>query len=80
MGDFDRMQRGDAFKLPPLKAAKVVRLQPGDVLVLVCEDQITKEQAALLTEYGEQAFPGHKVVVLSGGLDIKLIRPERARG
>jgi hypothetical protein len=54
--------------------AKVLQLEPGDAIALVCADVVSVEQAKLLREQGEAAFPGHTVVVLSGGVDVAIVR------
>lgn len=57
-----------------LVQAKILRLEPGDIIALRYEDDLPAEQARRLKEYGEAAFPGHSVVVLTGGVDLVVVR------
>jgi len=59
-----------------VEMAKVVHLQPGDTIALMCNRKITKEQAELLVAYAESEWPGHHVVVMPPEIDIAVVRPE----
>ena len=54
--------------------AKILRLEPGDIIALRFDRELTAEQARLLQEQGRLAFPGHHVAVLTGGVDLVVVR------
>jgi hypothetical protein len=58
----------------PLVEAKILRLEPGDIIALRVADELSPDQAKLLQEAGKAAFPGHDVAVLSGGIDLVVVR------
>lgn len=57
--------------------AKVLRLQPGDVVALIATRPMTYDQALGIRERWEAQFPDHPVVVLDG-FDIAVVRREDA--
>lgn len=57
-----------------LKEMAVLRLEPGDVLVLTTEDRITDADADALYARMCETFPGHKVALLEG-LQLAVARP-----
>ncbi len=57
-----------------IQAMGVLTDQPGDVVVLKTDHYLNREQTAFLTEYGEKHLPGVKIMVLTGGLDIGVVR------
>jgi hypothetical protein len=58
----------------PIVEAKILRVEPGDIIALRLSEEISVEQAQRSREYGEAAFPGHTVAVLSGGIDLVVVR------
>lgn len=64
----------DALDDMPVVEAKILRLEPGDMIALRTVDELSSEQARLLKEQAEIAFPGHVVAVLAGGIDIVVVR------
>jgi hypothetical protein len=57
-----------------LKEMAVLRLEPGDVLVLTTEGTVTDAEADKLYVRMQAAFPGHKVALLEG-LKLAVARP-----
>lgn len=57
-----------------LEHLQVLRLEPGDIIVLACPQDISAEQAARLKIQLEELAPGHRPVILSGGATIGAIR------
>lgn len=62
----------------PIEKVSVLRLQPGDYLVLRTDNYMTQEAVACLQESAEAAFPEAKgrVRVIDGGLAAEVLRPE----
>ena len=48
-------------------------LQPGDLIVFRCEDAIRPEFEVFLRKMGRRLFPGHEVIVLSGGVELQVV-------
>lgn len=61
-----------------LEAVKVIPLRPGDVIVGKVPAHMTAEQSAHLRELFAGVFEGHRCVILSGGIDIEVVRREDA--
>lgn len=59
-----------------LESATVLRLQPGDTIVFRTPDHLTEQQYRDIHDRTTSQFPGHKVAVLEGGLEIGIIRPD----
>lgn len=57
-----------------LKEMSVLRLEPGDILVLTTEGTVTDAEADNLYGRMQVAFPGHKVALLEG-LKLAVARP-----
>lgn len=55
---------GDLQRLSP---------QPGDMFVITTEQRISQEQRHAIVATWASAMPGHKVLVLDGGLKIGVI-------
>jgi hypothetical protein len=49
-----------------------VKIRPGDVLVVTCDERISWEVARHLREVIQDKFPGHEVMVLGGGLKLAI--------
>lgn len=66
------------MKLPDeIQEVRVLRLQPGDTLVLRSDQHLTPEVAARMQEQLKAAAPeGVKCVVLDSGLGVEVIRAE----
>lgn len=60
--------------LPAVKSAEVLRLNPEDTLVITTKDDLDVEDEARLFRTFQQYFPNQRVLVLSHGLDVKVVR------
>lgn len=61
-------------------SVKVANLQSGDVLVIKCQQVMSKRAVGALMQRMEVLLPeGVKAVVLDGGLDVEVLRPERGQ-
>ena len=65
---------GGAVALPAVKTIETLRLEPNDALVLTCEGAISSETAARLRAIVQEHFPGRQCLVLSEGLELKVIK------
>lgn len=70
----------DADDVLPLEHVRVLRLEPGDTLVLAYPDHLTVEMAEHLKEKLQREFPGHKAIVLDGGASFDVLRAEQSDG
>lgn len=59
-----------------LESVKMMRLQPGDTIVVESGVHLTADQAAKLRSQAEEQFPGYHVVVLTGGATLSVVHPE----
>ena len=59
-----------------LPEVRILRLQPGDVLVLQCEKFLDREEAHYITQQLAARFPGHEAIVLDGGVTLDIARRE----
>lgn len=79
-----RISRGAPTRLKNTTAeVKVLRIQPGDVLIARVPGPITTVVAEHLRDQVAREFPGHKCLVLSEGLELDVARekaPEVAGG
>jgi serine phosphatase RsbU (regulator of sigma subunit) len=55
-------------------------LNPGDIVVLSTDLLLDKDQCTALRDRGQEHFPDHKVVVLSAGIKLGVIRAEDQDG
>lgn len=58
---------------------KMVRLQPGDVVVCRVGHHLTDEEFDDLRERLREGFSGYKIAVLEGGMSIEVLRAEVPR-
>jgi hypothetical protein len=63
----------------PLPEVKVLRLQPGDVLVAKVDPDTRPEALEQLRKRLELEFPGQKILVCSG-VELEVARPEQFDG
>ena len=72
------MNRRDAIRavmaMPAVTSIAVAKVEPDDVIVLECEDSITPEYGQMLKKQALEVWPGRKIVVLSGGLKLRIAR------
>ena len=60
-------------------SVKVLRPEPGDVVVLEARQPITMDEAAMIRQRWEEHFPETRVAVLSGSLRLGgVVRQEEA--
>lgn len=69
----DKMEDGNIRWLGDVQR---LALKPDDIIVLTAEGHISSEVAKRIKEYAEQALPGRKILVLSGGMKIGVLSPE----
>jgi hypothetical protein len=71
------MERRDVLKallaLPAVKNVAVADIKPNDIIVLEA-DTLTLEQVEMIRKQAAIVWPGRKVLVLSGGLRMKIAR------
>lgn len=60
------------------EAVKVIPLRETDVLVLTTPRAISKAQEEMVVEVVREITGHHLVLVLAGGMDAQVMRPERA--
>lgn len=58
-----------------LRHLRVLRLEPGDVLVYRFQGRMDRAFVAGVQEQLEQAFPGTRAVVIDSGADLGVVRP-----
>lgn len=59
-----------------LEAVKVIPLRPGDVILAKVPSPIADSTADRIRQGLADVFVGHRIVVLSGGVDIEVVRRE----
>jgi hypothetical protein len=64
-----------ATVLPPISAVEVLRLDPGDIIAVHVETQITAEQAQQI-KFQVESITRHEVIVLAGGMHLTVIEPD----
>jgi hypothetical protein len=55
---------------------RILRLQPGDALVLRFVREISAERARRIKTLMSDQFPGNKILVLSGEVELTVLREE----
>lgn len=53
-------------------------LAPDDVILLRCSRDMSEVEAKKVKTYMEGVFPGHRALVLTGGLTLDIVSPEDA--
>lgn len=59
------------------ESVAVARLRPGDVVLFRSSERLHAEGRARVVEILEAVFPDNESIVLEGGQDIAVLRPER---
>lgn len=59
-----------------LEHAKALRIEPGDTVVIRLALAVSELEARNIKLTAEQAFPGHKVVVLAHGMELGVLRKD----
>ncbi len=62
--------------LSVFETAAVVSLKPGDVLLFRCHQNLTDEARAKAAAVLDDVFAGHECMILDGGQDIAVLRPQ----
>lgn len=62
--------------LSVFESAAVVSLRPGDVVLFRCPQVLRAKQRDSVVDMLNEVFPGHESVILDGGQDIAVLRPE----
>ena len=62
--------------LSVFESAKIVNLRPGDVLLFRCAQHLTAAQRERATAVLNGVFPDHETMILDGGQEIAVLRPE----
>ena len=58
------------------ESVRILRLQPGDVLVVRLDADITRQQAHDIRQELKPKFPDNEVLVLGRGVDVEIFRAE----
>jgi len=59
-----------------LPEVRILRLQPGDTLLLTAEHQVTEAELDAIGKNLAERFPGHPVVLLDNGLSLDILRKD----
>ena len=59
-----------------IESCTVVRLRPGDIVLFRIPTPLRLEERARVCAMLEEVFPAHESIVLDGGQDIAVLRPE----
>lgn len=62
--------------LERIEEIRVVRLRPGDVVVARSAVALDQEDSREIAEALKSLFPDNKCILLAGGIDIEVVRPE----
>lgn len=57
-----------------IEALKVLKTEPGDVVVIRCKQHLTAENAEHLLGVAKSVIKNNKVAILDGGMDIEVLR------
>jgi hypothetical protein len=63
-----------------LEHLQVLRIEPGDVLVMKIPGCLSVAQHERLHAAFEEVFPGYKAIVIEDGADLGVVRQEHADG
>lgn len=73
-------REGDRPMAPPsdvgFESVRVMRLQPGDVIVVEVDYPVSLEHQAEFKARLDRVFPGHKAIVLDNGARLTVARPD----
>lgn len=64
------------FQAVQFESAKVLRLQPGDVVVLRVGHDLGEHENHEFVERMQLLFPDHKIVVLGPGTELQVFRKD----
>lgn len=57
-------------------SVKVASLRPGDVVLFRCQNRLSAAARAQIVDLLNEVFPDHESVILEGGQDVAVLRPE----
>ena len=57
-----------------IKEVRLLRPEPGDVIILMAPEQLAREQVEEIRDHAEAFFAGHQVVVLKNGMSLEIVR------
>lgn len=63
-------------QLDTFEHVQVLRLEPGDTLVLKVPRELTAEQADDVRQQLEARFPGYPALVMSGDMDLSVVEQQ----
>jgi hypothetical protein len=76
-GDFDFVFRHPPAPTPITGAPEYqiarLKLEPGDVVVLKAEQQLSEHNVRMIEQAAERCFPNHRVMVLAEGLELVIL-------
>ena len=64
--------------LPEVERLQAVTVQSDDVIVVTVPADTTAEEAARVQAVVATKFPGHKVIVVTAGIEVLTMRPDGA--
>ena len=59
---------------PEFESVRILRLEPGDEIVLTLRDRATHAHVDDIRKRVEERWPNHKVTVLAEGIDMAVVR------
>jgi hypothetical protein len=66
----------EPYSEPGFESVRVMRLQPGDALVIEVDYPVDEKTKHLFLRRLEHTFPGHKAIVLDNGARLSITRPD----
>jgi hypothetical protein len=64
------------FQAVPFESAKILRLQPGDIVVLRVRQELSEHDHVAFMEHAKLLFPDHQVAVLTGDDELQVFRKD----
>jgi hypothetical protein len=52
----------------------VLRLEPGDSLVLTAKERLSIKQMNEIRDKFAELYPGHRVIILTAGMELSIVR------
>lgn len=68
------MARG--FQAVPFESTKILRLQPGDIVVLRVASDLSEREHQDTMDRAKVLFPDHEVLVLAHDADVQVLRKD----
>jgi hypothetical protein len=65
---------------PGFESVRIMRLQPDDTIILQFKDYISSHQHKLVMARMKIVFPDHKAVIVDGGAEVSIARPDADLG